>query len=63
MWLACATLEEIAQAVSVHVDTASEWTKGFSENPEDGLSEFPPGFEPPIYNVWKATPDLGSVAG
>ena len=53
MWLACATQEEIAEAVGVHVDTASDWSKGFSESPELGLSEFPPGFEPPIYNVWK----------
>lgn len=43
----------IAQVVSVHVDTAAEWAKGFSESPEDGLSEFPSGFTPPIYNVWK----------
>ena len=62
MWLACATLEEIAQAVSVHVDTASEWTKGFSENPEDGLSEFPSGFTPPIYNVWKKQTKTNAVS-
>jgi DNA-binding XRE family transcriptional regulator len=62
MWLACATLEEIAQVVSVHVDTASEWAKGFSESPEDGLSEFPPGFTPPLYNVWKKQTKTNAVS-
>ena len=46
-------MDRIAEVVGVHVDTASDWSKGFSESPEPGLSEFPPGFEPPIYNVWK----------
>jgi DNA-binding XRE family transcriptional regulator len=53
MWLACATQEEIAEAVGVHVDTASDWSKGFSELFQANKSEFPLGFEPPIYNVWK----------
>lgn len=62
MWLACATQEEIAEAVGVHVDTASDWSKGFSESPEPGLSEFPPGFEPPIYNVWKQQAKTNAVS-
>jgi DNA-binding XRE family transcriptional regulator len=62
MWLACATQEEIAEAVGVHVDTASDWSKGFSESPESGLSEFPPGFEPPIYNVWKQQAKTNAVS-
>ena len=62
MWLACATQEEIAEAVGVHVDTASDWSKGFSESPELGLSEFPPGFEPPIYNVWKQQTKTNAVS-
>ena len=53
MWLACATQEEIAEAVGVPRQTIDDWTKDFAESPEDGLPAFPPGFEPPIYNVWK----------
>ena len=53
MWLACATQEEIAEAVGVPRQTIDGWVKDFAESPEDGLSAFPAGFEPPIYNVWK----------
>jgi hypothetical protein len=53
MWLSCATQEQIAEAVGVAQQTVKDWTDGFTESPDDGLSVFPPGFEPPIYNVWK----------
>jgi len=53
MWLACATQEEVAEAVGVPRKTIDDWTDDFGESPEDGLFLNPPGFEPPIYNVWK----------
>lgn len=62
MWLGCATQEEIAEAVGVHVDTASDWSKGFSELFQANKSEFPPGFEPPIYNVWKQQAKTNAVS-
>ena len=62
MWLSCATQGEIAEAVGVHVDTASEWAKGFSETLAAKLSEFPFGFEPPIYNVWKQQTKSNAVS-
>ena len=62
MWLACSTQEEIAEAVGIHVDTASEWGKGFSESLAAKVSEFPPGFELPIYNVWKQQAKTNAVS-
>jgi len=62
MWLACATQEEIAEAVGVPLQTINDWIKDFSESPESGLSEFPPGFEPPIYNVWKQQAKTNAVS-
>ena len=53
MWLACATQEEIAEAVGVPRQTIDDWTKDFAESCLVKDSAFPPGFEPPIYNVWK----------
>ena len=61
MWLACATQEEIAEAVGVHVDTASDWSKGFSELFQANKSEFPLCFELPIYNVWKQQTKTNAV--
>lgn len=57
MWLACRTLDEIAEAVGVHKDTVSEETescrKSESLPKSDKLrAEFSDDFEPPIYNVW-----------
>jgi hypothetical protein len=45
--------EEIAEAVGVPRKTIDDWTEDFGESPADGLSPFPPDFDPPIYNVWK----------
>ncbi len=61
MWLACATQQEIAEAVDVHVDTASEWSKGFSENTAAEFSENWRDFDPPIYNVWKQQTKTNAV--
>jgi DNA-binding XRE family transcriptional regulator len=62
MWLSCATQEQIAEAVGVAQQTVKDWTDGFTESPEDGLSVFPPGFEPPIYNVWKQQTKTNAVS-
>ena len=53
MWLACATQEEIAEAVGVPRKTIDDWTDDFGEMSGSDISPFPSGFEPPIYNVWK----------
>lgn len=62
MWLACATQEEIAEAVGVPRKTIDDWTADFGESPDAGLSPFPPGFEPPIYNVWKQQTKTNAVS-
>lgn len=53
LWQACYTLDEISSVVGVHLDTISEWSKGFSENLAAKESENWSGFPPPLYNVWK----------
>jgi len=62
MWLACATQEEIAEAAEVVVQTASNWIKDFSKMSESDILEFPYGFEPPIYNVWKQQTKSNAVS-
>jgi predicted DNA-binding protein YlxM (UPF0122 family) len=62
MWLACATQEEIADAVGSPQQTVTEWTKGFTESPADGLSVIPSNFDPPIYNVWKQQTKTNAVS-
>lgn len=62
MWLACATQEEIAEAVQVPRKTIDDWTEDFGGSPEDGLPPFPPGFTPPIYNVWKKQTKTNAVS-
>lgn len=62
MWLACATQEEVAEAVQVPRKTIDDWTKDFGEIPLDGNSPFPPGFTPPIYNVWKKQTKTNAVS-
>lgn len=52
MWLACATQEEIAEAVSVPQQTAADWAKGFTENSAAEESVKWRDFDPPIYNTW-----------
>ena len=61
MWQACATQEEIAEAVEVHQDTISEWTKVFTENSGAEESVKWSGFDTPIYNVWKQQAKSNSV--
>ena len=62
MWLACATQEEIAEAVSVSQPTVKAWEEDFIGSPEDGLFINPPGFDPPIYNVWKQQTKTNAVS-
>jgi DNA-binding XRE family transcriptional regulator len=62
MWLACATQEEIAEAVGVSAKTIDNWEEDFCNSPEGGLLQNPPGFEPPIYNVWKQQTKTNAVS-
>jgi DNA modification methylase len=62
MWLACATQEEIAEAVGVPRQTIDDWTKDFAEMSKSDISAFPSGFEPPIYNVWKQQSKSNAVS-
>jgi DNA-binding XRE family transcriptional regulator len=62
MWLACATQVEIAEAVGVPRQTIDGWTADFAESCLEKVLEFPPGFEPPIYNVWKQQTKTNAVS-
>jgi DNA-binding XRE family transcriptional regulator len=62
MWLACATQEEIAEAVGVPRQTIDGWTADFAESCLAQDSANPPGFEPPIYNVWKQQAKTNAVS-
>lgn len=63
MWLACATQEEIAEAVGIDQSTAKRWTDDFLQSPDDGSCINPPaGFDPPIYNVWKQQVKTNAVS-
>ena len=53
MWLACATLEEMADACDVAVKTADNWTDEFCTSTVAEEMQNWQGFAPPIYNVWK----------
>ena len=52
-WLACHTQEEIAEAVDVAVQTASNWCEDFSKSSEIEELEKWTDFDLPIYNIWK----------
>lgn len=62
MWLACATQEEIAEAVGCTVQTASNWSEDFSKSSSAELLEKSPNFTPPIYNVWKKQTKTNAVS-
>jgi predicted transcriptional regulator len=55
MWMACYTLDEIADAVAIHKDTASEVCRKFSalNDSDKAAAEHATEFEVPLYNVWK----------
>jgi hypothetical protein len=55
MWMACHTLEEIAEVVNVHKDTVSEICRRMEELPKSDKStaDHSTDFTPPIYNIWK----------
>lgn len=54
-WLACWTLEEIADAEGINKDTASEICRKIPdlEKPDKASAEHATDFDPPIYNIWK----------
>ena len=61
MWLACHTLEAIAQDVKVQVSHVSEFLRKNSEKYQQGDSELFRNFEPKVYTVWnfdKATNEV-----
>jgi predicted transcriptional regulator len=62
MWLACATQQEIADAVQVPQQTVKDWTDGFTESCLKQESVNPPSFDPPIYNVWKQQTKSNAVS-
>jgi predicted transcriptional regulator len=62
MWLACATQEEVAEAISIDRATASRWEEGFVQTCQEQDRTFPAGFEPPIYNVWKQQTKSNTVS-
>ena len=55
MWMACHSMQEIAEAVGVHKDTVSEVCRKFPklENSDKAVADHGINFDPPIYNVWK----------
>ena len=55
MWMACATQDEIAEAVGVDQKTAARWEDEFRQSctAQDCLNSR--DFEPPLYNVWTAS--------
>jgi hypothetical protein len=63
MWLACATQQEIAEAVDIAVETASVWCKDFSGSTASEESEKWQNFDPPIYNIWKQQTRVDPFAG
>ena len=62
MWRACATQDEIAEAVESPRDTIQGWASGFVENSAAEDSTKWTGFEPPIYNVWKKQTKSNAVS-
>lgn len=62
MWMACATQDEIAEAVEVEQRTISNWEDDFRKNSEaeDFLNSR--DFELPIYNVWKQQAKSNAVS-
>jgi hypothetical protein len=63
MWLACATQQEIAEAVETPQKTIDDWTKGFSETSATEESLKWQNFDPPIYNIWKQQTRVDPFAG
>ena len=66
MWLACETLETIAEAVGVTIQTVSNWSENFSKNlaPKE-LEKFDfrdTDFTPPLYNVWTTAKKTNNVS-
>ena len=55
LWLACWTLDEIAEDTGVHKDTVSEVCRKTAELPKSDkpAAEHAIDFDIPIYNIWK----------
>ncbi|MDD4275157.1 MAG: hypothetical protein PHG14_15685 [Desulfobacter postgatei] len=56
MWLACETLESIADNVGINKQTVTNWVDDFSKNltaKDLAKFNFKDDFQIPIYNVWK----------
>lgn len=47
---------------SVTQQSVGNWEEEFAESTESGLPAFPPGFTPPIYNVWKQQTKTNAVS-
>ena len=61
MWLACATQQEIAEAVDVGSGTAAAWETEFLETSAAEELRNSRDFDPPIYNVWKQQTKTNAV--
>lgn len=56
LWLACETLESIAEIVGINKQTVTNWVEDFSKNlatKDLAKFNFQDDFQIPIYNVWK----------